>query len=427
MINEEEGLPYVTINQVIEFIRKMPSEVITKTELEEQFGVSRLQNILPTTLLLSLCEYDKKNATVKLTDVGKKFRDAIIGGDEKTAIELIKPVVEKSEVLSFVKTLLDRKGSVSNLEIGRELGFKFNKKWKNTLTYKAYGAASASILDFIGYGVYRKGILKKKGAEPIQIQITPPYASFIKIVKIVTAVFTYGEVDIHTLAGGLETKEGRLTVEIANCIELGFLERPSFGKIAITNLGKEFVDPLNKSKINAIFKQALLNSKFKVIISKLANNTFTIEDLGEILKHELRGKWFEEKTAKTFGRKFLNWLKSACLVKEIENGKYQIINITSQPQSTERLSEKVILTTDYYKLGKAIGIILSSPNNIDEINQAAQFLIDFCKQDKNLSNIVEIIQDHYNFFLELKDKRIFRADIKLIEKALGLEEGSFMT
>jgi len=29
-------------------------------------------------------------------------------------------------------------------------------------------------------------------------------------------------------------------------------------------------------------------------------------------------------------------------------------------------------------------------------------------------------------FLELKDKRIFRADIKPIEKALGLEEGSFM-
>jgi hypothetical protein len=50
------------------------------------------------------------------------------------------------------------------------------------------------------------------------------------------------------------------------------------------------------------------------------------------------------------------------------------------------------------------------------------FLLEFCKQDKNLSSIADVVEEHYKLFLDLKDSRIFKADIRLIERALGLEE-----
>jgi DNA-binding MarR family transcriptional regulator len=371
-------------------------------------------------VLLGLCSYDRKNKIVRLTDEGEKFRSLLITNDEKRAAEIIRPYVEKSEALSFVKMFLERKGRLSVLEIGRELAFKFNKKWDNVLTYKAYGAACASILGFVGYGTYSRGILRKTEVKITEVKITPPYAGFKKIFEIVKLVSTYGEVDIHILAERLNTKEGRLSVEIANCIELGFLERSVPGRVSITPLGRELVNPLNKSKISEIFRESLLHSDFRKIISQLTNKTFNSKDLGEVLKHQLSARWLDEKTIISFGKKFSNWLKSANLLEETKEGSYRLLD-NAIKKEVEKPLEIPLSVTDYYKLGKAIGTILSS-NDFEEIKQAAVFLIGFCKQDKNLSSITEIIEEHYKLFLDLKDSRIFRADIKLIERVLGLGE-----
>jgi hypothetical protein len=420
MSQKDEILPYVRMSQIKELIQNMPSGAPVLKELGDRFGLSKVLNTLPTLQLLGLCSYDEKNKIIRLTNEGEKFRSFLITNDEKRAAEIIKPHVEKSEALSFVKMLLERRGHLSILEIGKELAFRFNKKWDNVLTYKAYGAACASILGFVGYGTYNRGILRKAEVKIAEFKITPPYAGFKKIINIVKIVSAYGEVDLHVLAEKLRTKEGRLSVEIANCIELGFLERHTPGRVAITALGRELVNPLNKSKISEIFKESLLYSNFRKIISQLDNETFNNKDLGEILKHQLGVKWFNEKTIISFGKKFLNWLKSANLLEETREGNYRLLKNAIRKEAEKPL-EIVLSVTDFYKLGKAIGTILSS-NDFEKTKQATMFLVEFCKQDKNLSSIAEIVEEHYKLFLDLKDNRIFKADIKLIERILGLEE-----
>jgi len=412
-------IPYVRMGQIIEFIRNFPAEEVPLQKLQDKFGKSSVQNVLPTVQLLQLCEYDRKSGIVKLTTSGKKFRSLIITGDEKRAAEIIKSQIEESEALSFVKSLLERKSRLSTLEIGRELAFRFNKKWDNPLTYKAHGAACASILAFAGFGVYARGILMKDRLKVSKAEITAPYAGFEKIVKIVEIVSTYGDTDIHTLAKEIKTKKGRLSVEIKNCIDLGFLERLAPGRVRISTLGKDLIDPLKKHKRKEIFREALLSSNFSKIISSLAGKVFDVKELGEILKYELGGKWLREKTVVAFGKKFLNWLKSAMLLEGVGKGKYrirsEIIKRAGKPQL------QILSKEDYYTLGKNVGAVLFS-REFDKVKLAVEKLLKFCEQDKNLSTVSELLQEHYKLFLDLKDSRIFHADIKLLERVLELEE-----
>jgi hypothetical protein len=421
---EKNVIPYIRIGQIIEFVKTIPSEELTTYEITKRFSRSTFQNILPSLQLLKIADYDKKNKTIKLTDLGKNFRSSLITNDEKRAAEIIKNSVDESEALSFVRGLLERKGSISILEIGRELAFKFNKKWDNVLTYKTCGAACASILGFVGFGVYDRGVLRKDEIRVAKGEITPPYVGFKKIVKIVDIVSTYGEVDIHTLSQKLETKEGRLSTEIKNCIDLGFLQRPAPAKVAITQLGRELIDPLNKNKINEIFRNALLQSEFNKVINTIIDKEFTVEELGNILKHQIGGKWLEKKTIVSYGKKFYNWLNSSKLLEEVGKGKYKIVSGiiregTKLPEKTQFLS-----SIDLYELGKAIGIILSPQNEFDKVKASAEKLIELCKRERSLSTVLNLLEEHYKLFLELKDSRIFHADIKLIERFLGVEEWS---
>jgi len=415
-------IPYVRIGKVIDFIKELPTGKSTLEELSNRFGRSTVQNILPTLQLLGLGEYDRKSRMIKLTNLGEKFRSLLITNDEKRAAEIIKPYVDKSEALSFIKMLLERKGSLSILDIGRELAFKFNKKWDNVVTYKTYGAACASILGFVGYGTYTRGLLRKIEVPTTKIKISPPYAGFKKITKIVETVSAYGEADLHTLSKELKTKEGRLSVEMKNCIDLGFLERTAPTKVAITSIGRDFINPLNRSRRSEVFREALLHSNFNKIISSISEKTieFDAKELGEILKHQIGAKWLKDKTIITFGKKFLNWLDSSKLLEKTKNGRYKLIqDILKKAEKPQPL---VLSITAYYELGKTIGTILHS-NNFDKTKVSIEKLLEFCKQSKNLKTITELLEEHYNLFLELKDNRIFRADIKLLEEVLGLREG----
>jgi len=88
----------------------------------------------------------------------------------------------------------------------------------------------------------------------------------------------------------------------------------------------------------------------------------------------------------------------------------EVLFINGQIASSINLGAKVVDKSE--SLGSTAtfdiknGIVSSGFGS--EIEERAQKLGPFCN------------------FLELKDKRIFRADIKPIEKAFGLEEGSFM-
>lgn len=419
----EEILPYARMDQIVEFVKSMPNETSSIKDITTmtKFSRSSVANIIPSLQLLKIAEYDVKKGIIRLTALGRRFRMALITGGQKTSVESIKGSVDRSEVLSFVRGLLERKGSLTVLEIGRELSFKFGKKWKNVVTYKTYGAACATILAFVGYGVYDRGVLRKEEIRLVKKEITPPYTTFKKMLKIIEAVSTYNEVDIHTLAQQLQTKGGRLSMEIKNCIDLGFLQRPAPRKIAITEKGRELVDPLSKNKKGEMWVNALIGSEFFPIMASLKDAEFTIEDLGNILKHKLGGKWLKRKTIISFGKKFYSWLRSAKLIEEIERGKYRIIaGAIKEKKKVEPIS--VISTVDYYELGKSVGILLSPNSDFERSKLAAEKLIQICEREKDLSTVTDLLKDHQKLFLELKDNRIFHADIKLIEKSLDIEE-----
>ncbi len=418
---KKDMIPYARIGQITNFIKNVSGEKPSVEEINERFGKSTFQNILPSLQLLELIEYDKKSKTTKFTDLGKKFRSALITNDVKRASDILRNSVDKAPVLSFVKALLERKGSISVLDIGRELAFKFNKKWDNVLTYKTHGAACASTLGFVGYGIYDRGVLRKSEIKVEKTEVTPPYAGFKKIVKIVDVVSTYGEVDIHLLSEKLETKEGRLSPEIKNCIDLGFLQRPALGKVAITHQGRELVDPLNRNRISEIFRDALLSSEFSDIIGSLSQ-AFTLDDLGKILKHQLSGRWLKSITIKTFGKKFYDWLNSAELLEEAGTGKYKVIEKIARERIKKPEKVQFLTSIDYYELGKSVGIILSPKNEFEKVKKAAEKLTKLCKHEESLLTIANLLDEHYKLFLDIKDSRIFHADIKLIEKALGVEE-----
>lgn len=419
---KKEIIPYARIDQITNFIKNVSGEKPSIEEINARFGRSAFQNISPSLQLLELIEYDKKSKTIKFTDLGKKFRSAFVTNDVKRASDILKNSVNKAPALFFVKALLERKGSISILDIGHELALKFNKKWDNILTYKAHGAACAGILGFVGYGIYDKGVLRKSEVKVEKREVTPPYAGFNKIIKIVDMIFTCGgEADIHLLSKELETKERRLSSEIKNCIDLGFLQRPAPCKVAITQQGRELVNPQNKNRIDEIFGDALLSSGFGGIISSIGQEFF-IDDLGKILKYRLGEKWRKSTTIKTYGEKFYNWLNSAKLLEEVGKGKYKIASKIIREKIKKPEKIQFLSSIDYYELGKSIGIILSPKNEFEKVKEAAEKLIELCKQENSLLTITNLLDEHYKLFLDLKDSRIFHADIKLIEKALGVEE-----
>ncbi|MCD6371834.1 MAG: hypothetical protein J7L39_03905, partial [Candidatus Aenigmarchaeota archaeon] len=298
----------------------------------------------------------------------------------------------------------------------------YNKTWRDIATYRAYGSACASILSFAGYGIYGQGILKnEKYGERKEKKLPSPYLSFNKIIKILREVGNE-EIGLHLLSERLKTRPNRLGAELSVCVELGLIRRLAPGKFMLTKKGKDLIDPLNAHIRSEIWKDVLIKSKYNKIIALLNNTEFDFKELCEILQHHFGGKWKEEKTVVTFTKKFLNWLKEANLIEERE-GKYKLTeNIKSSNDSFEKkLSSLGITLTDYYFIGKNIGIISASVD-YNEINKAVSNLISLCKQDPSLVDVTELLEQHLKLFDEMKlsDGRIFIPDIRLLEKKLNV-------
>jgi len=414
-------LPYIRMDQIKKFILEMPKETCNIEDLVAKFGRSSVANALPTLTLLKLIEYNKKEKKVSLTEEGRKFRVALISEDYKKAREIIKSIIDELELFIFIKGLLERKGSLTIEEIGKEIAFKYNKMWRNPVTYRAYGSACASILGFVGYGIYERGVLRRGEISVEKEKKLPsPYLSLNKIIKILKEIGNE-EVDLHTLSKRLNTHENRLGAELSVCVELGVIERLAPGKFILTKKGEKLIDPLNTHRKSEIWKEILLKSRYRRIIALLSNKEFDFNELGKILQHHFGGKWREEKTINTFAKKFLNWLRGAGILEE-EDGKYKLVGEIEPLE--EHVKEKIspgVAFIDYYSIGKSVGII-SASNNFDEIDKAVSSLISICKQDVALADVTELLEQHLKLFREMKlsDGRIFLPDIKLLEKRLGL-------
>lgn len=409
------------MDQIKKFILEMPKETCNIEDLVAKSGRSSVANALPTLTLLKLIEYNKREKKVFLTEEGRKFRIALITEDYERDREVIKSIIDALDLFIFIKELLKRKGSLTIEEIGKEIAFKYNKTWRNLVTYRAYGAACASILGFVGYGIYERGVLRKGDISVEKEKKLPsPYLSLNKILKILREIGDE-EADLHTLSKRLNTNENRLGSELSVCVELGVIERLAPRKFILTKKGEKLIDPLNAHRKSEIWKEILFKSRYRKIIALLNNREFDFDELGKILQHHFGGKWREEKTINTFAKKFLNWLKEADLLEE-EEGKYKLIEEIESPKEPikKKISPRVAFM-DYYFIGKSVGII-SASNNFDEINKAVSNLISICKQNEVLVDVTELLEQHLKLFREMKlsDERIFLPDIKLLEKRLGL-------
>lgn len=118
-----------------------------------------------------------------------------------------------------------------------------------------------------------------------------------------------------------------------------------------------------------------MESDYNRLILLLQGKELNPYSIGEFLNRHIGGKWTSEITIMDYGKRFLNWLKTANLVEKVDKNTYKMKNISDfhekEIENTEVINlndkdSKII--TDYYMMGKIIEYIRSTNNQVDEIN-----------------------------------------------------------
>ncbi len=430
-------LPYIRIRKINELIKEIPIDFIKPEndfrvkELSTllQISKSSASNFIVSLKALGFIEGKKK---FRFTKLGEKYAKLIIRGQESEAREILREHIKNFGYFQIVLQKLKVRGKLTIEEIGNILALHYDKAWKDVATVKNYGASVASVLDFIGFGIYRDGALlavNEKVKE--ETEFVAPDVNVKKIFSILKALYPSGS-DIHTLSQRLETKEGRLSVELGCCILLGLVKRSAKGYYEVTEYGKELIDPLvveNEKKRK--FRLAILKSPSRIILVRLLekNKTvgLTVKDICELLEYEFRKNW-NEKTKQSYAKKFIDWLKfSEILLRE--KGGYQLkvdllkeeLSKTLNTEATEESLSKSVSKSDlikYYLLGKSIGQIIGKTQEID-IDEIVGNILMFCREEE-FEDLAEDWKSDYQLFKEIGDCRIFLRDIRMLEKVLGV-------
>jgi len=423
-------IPYVRIGQIIDFVESMPISELSLKELSLSFKLrkSQIKNIIP--FLISMGLLEKHKGKIKLTKIGQDLRLSIKTNNEKESKNIIKNLIHKVAPLSYIVELLNQEQKLTIEQIGKELATKYNKSWDHPLTYKTHGASCASIVAFAGYGVYDGGVLRKSELVSTPLKIPFPNVTFQKMVKILENIYPYPSISTKDLSQKIGTSEGRLASELIVCSELKLIKREYRGLYKISEMGEKLISPsLQKDETYKIFKHCLLNSRYNLVIEKLSNTMFDAIKLGEILVYIFRSK-STKKTQKVYGMKFLNWLKSARIVKKVRGGTYtldesQIKEVPISKETKEKniqhvdADEQYKLSQNHYKIGKLIGLFLGSLEKKEITIEEVEKLITECHNFTQTRDIVTLLTEHKSLFETLKDSRIFLADVKLLEKIIG--------
>lgn len=457
----EEHLPYIQITQLNEFVIKFPKEYdCDLNDLHQIFGKSKVSNLIPALNLLRLIDYNKRERKISLSELGRQYRIALVTDNETEASNMLKNIVKDIDSMNFIRKLLEAKHSLTSEEIGKQLAFKYSKNWKNPSSFKIYGSSVASILGFCNFGIYSRGILRKG----IKLSVGDekpvlPSASFNVIFKITRKIFSLKETDLDTLTNEFGR---RVSSDLSPCVELGLVERTASKRYHITTKGEKLVYEMNQENIPENWREILQASKYWRYISLLEGKEITTSILGDFLNKNIGGKWGSQNTAKTYAKKFLTWLNNASLIEKIEQGRYLFKDIEpirkeiSDIKSREELNKTFIESSpqikeinvsdafkgrklpglksidfkqevkyfrnDLYELGKSVGVIQSSSSkdDVDQINKAVKIIIEFCSLNEFFKELLDLFNDHFELFQELKDTRIFLSDIKLLEKKLEI-------
>lgn len=424
-------IPYVRIGQMIEMIKVMPTGDVSINELILNVSLRRTQikNIIPSLESLGLLEYH--SGKIRLTKKGQEFRLNIKSNNEKGSQNIIKDLIGRVEPLSYIVELLNQQQKLTTDQIGRELAIKYKKVWNHPLTYKTHGAACASIIAFAGHGVYDRGVLRKGALVSVPLKIPFPNVTFKKIIKILEIIYPRGECSLKELSKLIGTSEGRLATEMVVCAELKLVDRESRGLYKISEIGDKLISPLAKEERSSIFKDCLLKSRYNLIIEKLADSTFNIAKLGEIIVYLFRVK-STSTTQLVYATKFLNWLNYAQIVKKVKKGFYALDksklkekNWAKAPTENGKLIKSIKPDRQllkYYEIGKLVGIVVSSCEKKEAIKENVEKLATIWRELDGTEDILTLLNEHIKLFEGLKDPRIFLADIGLLEKRIRSKE-----
>ena len=322
--------PYLRIGKMNEILKEIPLELVSEVnefsahELATAIGTSTttVSNLIAT---MKSLDFVKGRRKFRFTVEGDRYTILIKINEEEEAKAVLQYQAKNIEYLQVIKQMLEEKGKLSIFEIGSQIVTQYDKKWKNPLTLKTYGAAIASILDFMGWGYYKRGVISVEKIVREAETMPVPYLSADKIFKILNVLSPSGS-DIHTLAGDLKTQERRLSQEIACCQALGFVEHLYSGSYELTKDGKAIISPyMGDDNQRTKFAEFLLRSQYKKIIDKLPEDRITMKSIGNLIE-SMYGKKWSELTKKTYAKKFLNWLRFSGLVDKVKGEKWYKLN-----------------------------------------------------------------------------------------------------
>ena len=326
---KREYFPYLRVGKMNVLLKEIPLQLVSEVNefsaqgLAEAIGVSvtTVSNLIATLKSLGFIDGERK---FRFTAVGDRYT-LLIKTEEEEAKKVLQHQIENIGYFQVVKQRLDEKGKLTISEIGNLLVSQYNKRWKNPLTLKAYGAGIASIFGFVGYGYYRRGVINVKKLEGEEGAMPVPYLSADKIFRILNALAPSGA-DIHTLSRDLGTQKRRLSQELACCQALGFVGHPHRGFYELTESGKAIISPyISDDERRTKFIRYLVGSRYKRIIDKLPEAKITVKLIGNVLESVYGKKW-SELTKKTYAKKFLNWLRFSGLVARVKGEKGYKLN-----------------------------------------------------------------------------------------------------
>lgn len=432
-------LPYLQIRKMNELLKKIPpkillSDELSSTELAKYMGLSKsAANNLVTTLKSFNFITGKGKFTI--TENGDKYIKFLIRDNLEESKAILLSEVQKLDFFNVIENRLNQAEKLTNAEIGNYIAIHYDKNWENPHTVRAHGSAIASIFDFLGRGYYHNGVLSISNIGTKSFKVSVPNVGIKKIFIIMNALYVASS-DVNSLSKKIDTTKNRLSSELSCCESLGLVERKIKGIYIITKEGEELINPnLTEEEKSYRFQNTIFNSPYSQIIDKLPKENLDYDMIGKTLAYELKKEW-SPLTAKTFAKKFISWLKYSGIIEKGDNGKFRIVistnnekfaeknenkeNSTKIKAEIDKISYKDLLR--YYLLGKNIGIILTKTDKVDEDEVVVSQIINLCRDDEKLKDILKYWTDDYNdLFKDFKDLKIFIRDINHLEELLGVK------
>jgi hypothetical protein len=422
-------VPYVGMDRVVKTIQTLHKESAREAELRrvaDLLGctISSINNITPTLCVLGLAE--TKDGKLTLTTDGLAFAEAYSLGQEDKAKKIARDSVEKSEVLKFVKSLLEARTQLSGEEIGRALSERFNRNWKDIRTYRAHGNSCASIIAFAGLGFYDRGVLSSKPVTQTTESVAySPEIGYNSILGLLKALNIYNRAKISDIAEKLNKDEKALWAFMTVCTKLNLVKKEIQGVYSITDFGRKLIDPTapQKTKIE-IFRGCLLDSPYGEIIKSIAvsENEMTLESIGDTLSYQLRRDWSPQ-TKKLYAKKFVTWLSAADLITKVQRGLYKINKdkLKTLPKTETKKQNEIEPDYDFiFAVGRSIGSLESLlVENRDEVfrNRISE-LKSLLRQHDDLHMLLDMLQKNYELAVSSNNPPVFSANMSFVRQKI---------